>query len=184
MNQIDNLVSKSLYRPTDGFRFSNATGGVDYNAEIKALEKKVSEYKVYIQNASEQIKIARNGIITANTVKKKAGYQNTLNTYDTAYKNYVVMVKNWEGEIKSLKDKQKADLKAEADLKEKQRLAEIEADNKLIAQGIDPTSARIKAQAEAEALVKKASNKKYYVMAGAGLLLLVGGYFLVKKLRN
>lgn len=155
MNGIDNLINKSLYRPTDGFRFSNASG-TDFDAQISSLQKKIDEYNGYIDNANTEISKAKAGLMSANTSSKRSGFQNTINEYTKSRDSFVVNVKDWKVELSKLKQQKSDALKAET----------------------NPET--IKAKAEADSIRIKADNSKYYVIGG-GILVIGIIIYLIKR---
>ena len=230
MNQIDNLISKSLYRPTDGFRFSNATGDnltlqgkYEKNAELKlkiqsVKDKLVTDVKAKqdlidglkvkydlaeSSRADAQIKYdeanARNPKKRAESDKKsadKAKFSGDVARYTTARDNAKVNIDALNAKIVTLRTDAQSELDSltaqqnELAKSINDELDKAKKNNDPNVEGLKPVDKVVSPNVSGKTTIDTAidsvtkSKSKTYMYVGVGLVLLVGGYFLVKKLRN
>ena len=229
-NQIDNLISKSLYRPTDGFRFSNATGDnltlqgkYEKNAELKlkiqsVKDKLVTDVKAKqdlidglkvkydlaeSSRADAQIKYdeanARNPKKRAESDKKsadKAKFSGDVARYTTARDNAKVNIDALNAKIVTLRTDAQSELDSltaqqnELAKSINDELDKAKKNNDPNVEGLKPVDKVVSPNVSGKTTIDTAidsvtkSKSKTYMYVGVGLVLLVGGYFLVKKLRN
>ena len=254
-NQIDNLISKSLYRPTDGFRFSNATGD---NLTLQGKYEKNAELKLQIQSVKDKLvtdlaiiattlatnvkakqdlidglkvkydlaessradaqikydeanaRVPKNPGKEAQSAKKeadKAKFSGDVARYKTARDNAKVNIDALNAKIVTLgtdaktgSDNLKNDAQKKLDDLTKQQnelaksindeLDKAKKNNDPNVQGLKPVDKVVSPNVSGKTTIDTAidsvtkSKSKTYMYVGVGLVLLVGGYFLVKKLRK